>query len=202
MPARLARLLILPALPEFHQCYPDIELELGVSDPRIDIIGEGVDLALRAGTLEDSNLIARSLGCFEIVTLASPDYLARFGVPQTLRNSVTTRWWAICYPQVSYRAAGVQARGEIPSIHLAPKHKNQWYRCLYCRRIGRLWSYPGTHLWYSATFAKWRSGASVTAVSAASHATVAYLSTQTPPQPQTEAVYRLAGATLRRQVTT
>ncbi|GAB1097891.1 MAG: LysR family transcriptional regulator [Shewanella algae] len=83
MPARLARLLILPALPEFHQCYPDIELELGVSDPRIDIIGEGVDLAMRAGTLEDSNLIARSLGSFEIVTLASPDYLARFGVPQT-----------------------------------------------------------------------------------------------------------------------
>ncbi|AJQ92878.1 LysR family transcriptional regulator [Gynuella sunshinyii] len=84
MPSRFARLLVIPQLPEFHQRFPGIELNIGVSDIRVDMIEQGVDLLIRAGTLQDSGLIARPLPALSNITLASPDYLARFGTPESL----------------------------------------------------------------------------------------------------------------------
>ncbi|MEJ2044602.1 MAG: LysR family transcriptional regulator [Reinekea sp.] len=82
LPARLARLVILPALSDFHARYPDIKLDLHISDLRVDLIEQGMDLAFRAGPLPDSSLIARPIGPMAIKTLASPDYLARCGIPE------------------------------------------------------------------------------------------------------------------------
>ncbi|WP_428243214.1 LysR family transcriptional regulator [Gynuella sp.] len=84
MASRFARLLVIPKLPEFYRRFPGIELNIGVSDIRVDMIEQGVDLLIRAGTLQDSGLIARPLPALPNMTLASPDYLARFGVPDCL----------------------------------------------------------------------------------------------------------------------
>lgn len=77
----MSREMIVPALPGFFERYPDIELELGVSDRQIDLIEEGVDCAIRGGNLDDSTLIARRVGLISFVTCATPAYLARFGRP-------------------------------------------------------------------------------------------------------------------------
>ncbi|PTQ07429.1 LysR family transcriptional regulator [Sphingomonas oleivorans] len=84
MQGTLARFFVLPALPRFIARYPGIALRLSEGDRMVDMIQEGVDCVLRAGELKDSSLIGRRVASFEQVTCASPDYLARFGVPQSL----------------------------------------------------------------------------------------------------------------------
>ena len=73
--------LIIPALPGFFQRYPDIRLELGCGDRPVELVEEGVDCAVRGGALGDSSLIARRIGVVQFVTCATPDYLARRGIP-------------------------------------------------------------------------------------------------------------------------
>ncbi|SDF60989.1 MULTISPECIES: LysR family transcriptional regulator [unclassified Duganella] len=80
-PTGLASEVIVPALPDFFQRYPDIQLELGCSDRPVDLVEEGVDCAVRGGTLGDSSLIARRVGILHFTTGASPAYLARYGRP-------------------------------------------------------------------------------------------------------------------------
>jgi len=84
MPVSLASNYLLPLLPDFLQQYPGIELELSSSDRRVDVIREGFDCVVRVGALEDSGLIARQIGYLPLINCASPDYLARFGTPDTL----------------------------------------------------------------------------------------------------------------------
>ena len=73
--------ILIPALPDFIALYPDITLELGVSDHSIDLIGNHVDCVIRGGNLNDSSLIARALGHAEMITCVSPAYLKLYGVP-------------------------------------------------------------------------------------------------------------------------
>jgi DNA-binding transcriptional LysR family regulator len=84
MPVGVARNLVIPRLPQFLQQYPGIELELSSSDRLVDVIREGFDCVVRVGTLKDSGLIARPLGKLSVINCASPDYLTRFGYPETL----------------------------------------------------------------------------------------------------------------------
>ncbi|NVM77120.1 LysR family transcriptional regulator for bpeEF and oprC [Duganella sp. SG902] len=80
-PTGLASEVIVPALPDFFERYPDIQLELGASDRTVDLIEEGVDCAVRGGQLGDSSLIARRVGIMHFITCATPAYLDRFGRP-------------------------------------------------------------------------------------------------------------------------
>ncbi|MBK5071730.1 LysR family transcriptional regulator [Budviciaceae bacterium CWB-B4] len=73
--------LLLPALPEFIQRYPEIELELDFNDRMVDLIDERIDVAIRGGELSDSRLMARPLHSFQLLLCASPDYLERYGTP-------------------------------------------------------------------------------------------------------------------------
>lgn len=73
---------ILPLLPAFLALYPEIELDLTLTDGVIDVIGERTDVAIRSGPLRDSSLKARKLLESRKVVIASPDYLARCGTPQ------------------------------------------------------------------------------------------------------------------------
>lgn len=68
-------------LPLFLQRHPHVSVEVDLSDRPVDLIGEGYDLVLRIGTLEDSTLIARRIGSVERVYCASPEYLAQRGKP-------------------------------------------------------------------------------------------------------------------------
>lgn len=81
VPSPLARLVIVPALPAFHTRYPDIQLDMGVSDRTVDLIGESVDCVVRGGELTDLSLIARRVGDLQLGVYAAPDYLARIGTP-------------------------------------------------------------------------------------------------------------------------
>ena len=73
---------LLPILPAFKARFPEIELDLDFNDRLVDVIAEGVDVAIRSGELGDSQLVARRLGPFNFVLVASPAYLAEHGVPQ------------------------------------------------------------------------------------------------------------------------
>ncbi|WP_318362591.1 LysR family transcriptional regulator [Enterobacter sp.] len=86
MPVAVAKNLVIPRLPTFVQQYPGLEIELSSSDRLVDVIREGFDCVVRVGTLKDSGLIARPLGKLSVINCASPDYLARFGYPETLED--------------------------------------------------------------------------------------------------------------------
>lgn len=77
-----ARQLLVPALPDFIERYPQIQIDLGVSDRLIDLINDSADCVIRSGPLADSSLIARRLFELEWVTCATPAYLARYGTPK------------------------------------------------------------------------------------------------------------------------
>jgi LysR family transcriptional regulator, regulator for bpeEF and oprC len=76
-----ARDVLIPLLPRFLARYPDIRIDLGVSDRPADLIEDNIDCVIRGGPLQTSSLIARSLGQADMLTCASPAYLKRFGVP-------------------------------------------------------------------------------------------------------------------------
>ncbi len=69
-------------LPEFLERYPEVSLQIDISERRADLVGEAIDLAVRIGTLPESDLIARELFRTPGVMIASPAYLARHGTPQ------------------------------------------------------------------------------------------------------------------------
>jgi DNA-binding transcriptional LysR family regulator len=80
----LARHFVMPGLPAFLERHKQIELHIGEDDRLVDLVREGVDCVLRAGTLQDSSMIGRRVALLEQVTVASPAYLAREGVPDDL----------------------------------------------------------------------------------------------------------------------
>ncbi|MGE0022606.1 MAG: LysR family transcriptional regulator [Hyphomicrobium sp.] len=86
VPGRLGRLVIAPALPAFLSRYPDVEIELGVTDRAVDLVQDNFDLALRVGPLQDSGLIARKVGDLVLLNCASAAYLAERGVPTTVAD--------------------------------------------------------------------------------------------------------------------
>lgn len=79
----ITRTFLLPHLAEFLDRYPRIDVHFGQSDRLVDLVREGIDVVIRAGELSDSSLIVRRLGLIEEATVASPDYLARRGIPKT-----------------------------------------------------------------------------------------------------------------------
>lgn len=87
--ASLANLVIIPAIAEFHARYPEIQIDVGVSDRPVDLIAENVDCVVRAGELTDQSLIARRIGELRFITCASPQYLARHGEPRHPRDLET-----------------------------------------------------------------------------------------------------------------
>lgn len=80
------RMHIAPHLGVFLEQYPDIGLELDLSDSFVDIVGTGFDAAIRVAELEDSSLVARKLAPNHRVICASPDFLAKNGAPDTLAD--------------------------------------------------------------------------------------------------------------------
>ena len=73
--------ILIPALPQFHARYPDIELHLGVSDRVVDLIDENVDCVVRGGEITNQSLVARHVADLPLGLYAAPAYLARSGVP-------------------------------------------------------------------------------------------------------------------------
>jgi len=77
---------VAPLLPDFFRLYPDISIDLHLSDAVVDLVGDGFDAALRVAVLPDSSLVARRLCGVSPVVLAAPSYLARHGEPRHPRE--------------------------------------------------------------------------------------------------------------------
>ncbi len=72
---------VVPRLAAFFTRYPDIAVEIVVSDRAVDLVAEGIDLAIHNGELRDSTLVARRIAATPVITVASPAYLAANGEP-------------------------------------------------------------------------------------------------------------------------
>lgn len=79
--AWVANTVLIPALPRFYAEFPDIEIELGVSDRTVHLIRENTDCVIRGGPLHDQTMVGRLLGESQWITAASPEYLLRYGKP-------------------------------------------------------------------------------------------------------------------------
>jgi DNA-binding transcriptional LysR family regulator len=108
-PMSFGFLHLAPALGDFLALYPEVELDVTLTDRFVDLIDEGVDVAVRIGTLTDSSLVARRLAAVRLAMCASPDYLKARGTPRTpddlkdhllLNNSniVPSRQWRFVSP--------------------------------------------------------------------------------------------------------
>ncbi|TXI03879.1 MAG: LysR family transcriptional regulator [Rhizobium sp.] len=99
VPGRIGRLIIAPALPSFLERFPDIDVDLGVTDRAVNLVEDSVDCVLRVGPLVDSGLIARPIGKLPLINAASPAYLSKHGVPQAPAD--LDRHWAVNYASPS-----------------------------------------------------------------------------------------------------
>lgn len=77
-----ARLMVIPRLPEFMSEHPDLDVDVVLDDRVIDLVSEGIDIALRMGDLADSSAVARRLATGRRSVVATPAYLEKHGVPQ------------------------------------------------------------------------------------------------------------------------
>jgi DNA-binding transcriptional LysR family regulator len=84
LPINLARDIVIPRLPEFLAAHPQLEIQISTTDRRVEVVREGFDCVLRVGSLRTSGLIAQRLGELSMVNCASPGYLKKHGMPQTL----------------------------------------------------------------------------------------------------------------------
>jgi len=95
VPGPLGRRVIIPAVHQFLQRYPDIELEINLSDRQFDLLQEGIDCVVQDEACIDESLIARTLESFALVTCASPAYLQKHGMPQDIKD--LENHWTVNY---------------------------------------------------------------------------------------------------------
>jgi len=115
VPAAFGRRHVVPALPDFLAKYPMIEIEMHVSDHRVDLSAQRADVAIRIGVLPDSDLVATRLAPLRRLACASPAYLQRHGVPEGPEGLLShnclnyastplpTGWWI--FPELSRKTA-------------------------------------------------------------------------------------------------
>jgi LysR family transcriptional regulator for bpeEF and oprC len=102
MPIGFGRIVVAPALGEFTKRYPELVLDVEMSDRIVDIATEGKDAALHIGEVRDSRVIARKLCALRFVTCASPEYLAKHGEPQIPEDLDKHRCLGYFIPQAGH----------------------------------------------------------------------------------------------------
>lgn len=96
-----ARLMVVPRLPDFLAAHPDLEVDVVLDDRVIDLVSEGIDIALRMGELADSAAVARKIATGRRSVVATPDYLDKYGIPQVPADIATHQ--AVVYTQLGNR---------------------------------------------------------------------------------------------------
>lgn len=101
VPSPLARMILIPALSEFFAHYPDIQLEMGVSDRKVDLIDEGVDCVVRGGELTGLSTVARRVGELQLGVYAAPGYLESVGTPSHPKELATPSHYVVGFSWAS-----------------------------------------------------------------------------------------------------
>ena len=110
---------VAPLLPEFLQAYPEVSIDLHLSDATVDLIGEGFDAGLRIARLPDSSLIARRLCAMPRYTVAAPSYLKRYGRPMHPMHLAQHKCFGYAYLSTPNVWHYVNAAGEQASVRPA-----------------------------------------------------------------------------------
>ena len=145
VPSPLARLILVPALPEFHARYPDIQIDMGVSDRIVDIIDENVDCVVRGGELMDLSLMARKVADLQLGVFAAPQYLARAGIPAHPRDledshhRVVGFLWARTGKPVPYALHNASENLQIKGRHVLAVDDGNAYLAAGLAGMGVLW---------------------------------------------------------------
>ena len=111
--------VVAPILPEFLKQYPDVSIDLHLSDAMVDLIGEGFDAGLRIASLPDSSLIARRLCAMPRYTVAAPSYLKKYGRPTHPMHLAQHRCFAYAYLSTPNVWHYTNASGEQASVRPA-----------------------------------------------------------------------------------
>jgi DNA-binding transcriptional LysR family regulator len=90
---------LLPLLPGFIERYPNVGVDVALTDIVVDLMEERADIAIRVGPLRESRLLARKLGESPMVVVAAPSYLARHGTPQTPADLENHNRLGFCFPK-------------------------------------------------------------------------------------------------------
>ncbi len=96
-PTSFGGCVIAPLTATFLQRYPEVRIELDLTNRMVDLVEEGVDLAIRIGEIRNEDLVAKYLCPYNMTICAAPDYLARHGTPQT-----QPIWWITCACRTRY----------------------------------------------------------------------------------------------------
>ncbi|MCL9800008.1 LysR substrate-binding domain-containing protein [Pseudomonas sp. rhizo66] len=145
VPSPFARLILVPALPEFHARYPDIQIDMGVSDRIVDIIDENVDCVVRGGELMDLSLMARKVADLQLGVFAAPQYLARAGIPAHPRDledshhRVVGFLWARTGKPVPYALHNASENLQIKGRHVLAVDDGNAYLAAGLAGMGVLW---------------------------------------------------------------
>ena len=80
-PVTFGESYISPLIPKLIERYPELSIDLNLTDRKIDMLQEGVDVVVRIGGVDDSNLIARQINTYPVIMCASPGYIEQHGIP-------------------------------------------------------------------------------------------------------------------------
>ncbi len=145
VPSPFARMILVPALPAFHARYPDIQLDMGVSDRRVDLIGENVDCVVRGGEITYQSLVARHVGDLRLGVYAAPSYLERAGTPWHPRELEDTHHrivgflWARSGQVFPYAMHGQDERVEVLGRYVLAVDDGNAYLAAGLAGLGILW---------------------------------------------------------------
>lgn len=103
---------LAPALVDFAKTCPDLELNITFTDRYINVIEEGVDVAIRVGALTDSSLMAKKLAPCQMITAAAPEYINAYGAPRHPDELITHRFIAYSYAEKPREWRWVHDSGE------------------------------------------------------------------------------------------
>ena len=122
VPITYGKRVLLPALARLAELHPGLQLDVRLQDLRVDLVKEGVDLAVRVGPLQDSSLVARRFASQTLVLCASPAYLARRGTPRGVEKLAGHAIVAFRQPSNGRnRALQLRQRGQVVELHPAPR---------------------------------------------------------------------------------
>ncbi|WP_420427640.1 LysR substrate-binding domain-containing protein [Algiphilus sp.] len=109
-PPVYASLHLIPRLDDFMQHHPDMDIDLVLDDRHVDLVGEGIDLAIRAGELQDSSATARRIDSAKRLVVASADYVRAHGSPRSPQDLLHHR--VLAYTEYERLTTWRFARGE------------------------------------------------------------------------------------------